>query len=75
MDSRKDCHWTNKSSWRDAEQDDLAHEEGGHGHDSRTGRPPPGRPGGRAGTRTAISLHIYGTDITRTGSSARRYYS
>lgn len=27
------------------------------------------------GTRTAISLHIYGTDITRTGSSARRYYS
>jgi 3-mercaptopropionate dioxygenase len=27
------------------------------------------------GTRTAISLHIYGTDITRTGSSARRYYN
>jgi predicted metal-dependent enzyme (double-stranded beta helix superfamily) len=27
------------------------------------------------GTRTAISLHIYGTDITRIGSSARRYYS
>jgi 3-mercaptopropionate dioxygenase len=27
------------------------------------------------GPRTAISLHIYGTDITRTGSSARRYYS
>jgi predicted metal-dependent enzyme (double-stranded beta helix superfamily) len=26
------------------------------------------------GTRTAISLHIYGTDITRIGSSARRYY-
>jgi len=24
--------------------------------------------------RTAISLHIYGTDITRVGSSARRYY-
>ena len=24
---------------------------------------------------TAISLHIYGTDITRVGSSARRYYS
>lgn len=23
---------------------------------------------------TAISLHIYGTDITRVGSSARRYY-
>jgi hypothetical protein len=23
----------------------------------------------------AISLHIYGSDITRTGSSARRYYS
>ena len=23
---------------------------------------------------TAISIHIYGTDITRTGSSARRYY-
>ena len=27
------------------------------------------------GPRTAISVHIYGTDITRTGSSARRYYS
>jgi 3-mercaptopropionate dioxygenase len=27
------------------------------------------------GTRTAISLHIYCTDITRIGSSARRYYS
>jgi 3-mercaptopropionate dioxygenase len=27
------------------------------------------------GTRTAVSLHIYGTDITRIGSSARRYYS
>ena len=27
------------------------------------------------GTRTAISLHIYGTDITRIGSSARRYYN
>ena len=23
---------------------------------------------------TAISLHIYGTDVTRTGSSVRRYY-
>ena len=23
---------------------------------------------------TAISVHIYGTDITRIGSSARRYY-
>jgi predicted metal-dependent enzyme (double-stranded beta helix superfamily) len=27
------------------------------------------------GHSTAISLHIYGTDITRIGSSARRYYS
>jgi 3-mercaptopropionate dioxygenase len=27
------------------------------------------------GSLTAISLHIYGTDITRTGSSARRFYS
>jgi predicted metal-dependent enzyme (double-stranded beta helix superfamily) len=27
------------------------------------------------GARTAISLHIYGTDITRIGSSARRYYN
>jgi hypothetical protein len=25
--------------------------------------------------KIAISPHIYGTDITRTGSSARRYYS
>jgi 3-mercaptopropionate dioxygenase len=24
---------------------------------------------------TAISIHIYGTDITRVGSSARRYYN
>jgi predicted metal-dependent enzyme (double-stranded beta helix superfamily) len=27
-----------------------------------------------AGTEIAISLHIYGTDLTRVGSSARRYY-
>ncbi|HZC70998.1 MAG TPA: cysteine dioxygenase family protein [Jatrophihabitans sp.] len=27
-----------------------------------------------AGETTAISIHIYGTDISRTGSSARRYY-
>ena len=26
------------------------------------------------GDGTAISLHIYGTDVTRIGSSARRYY-
>jgi predicted metal-dependent enzyme (double-stranded beta helix superfamily) len=26
------------------------------------------------GDTTAISIHIYGTDITRIGSSARRYY-
>ena len=26
------------------------------------------------GEETAISIHVYGTDITRTGSSARRYY-
>ena len=26
------------------------------------------------GDETAISLHIYGTDVTRIGSSARRYY-
>jgi predicted metal-dependent enzyme (double-stranded beta helix superfamily) len=26
------------------------------------------------GQPTAISVHIYGTDITRIGSSARRYY-
>jgi 3-mercaptopropionate dioxygenase len=24
--------------------------------------------------RTAISIHVYGTDVTRIGSSARRYY-
>jgi predicted metal-dependent enzyme (double-stranded beta helix superfamily) len=23
---------------------------------------------------TAISIHVYGTDVTRTGSSVRRYY-
>jgi predicted metal-dependent enzyme (double-stranded beta helix superfamily) len=27
------------------------------------------------GDEIAISLHIYGTDITRVGSSARRYYN
>ena len=26
------------------------------------------------GRETAISIHIYGTDVTRVGSSARRYY-
>ena len=26
------------------------------------------------GDGTAISIHIYGTDVTRVGSSARRYY-
>lgn len=37
---------------------------------------PPGdihRVRNRAST-TAISIHIYGTDVTRTGSSVRRYY-
>ena len=27
------------------------------------------------GNTTAISIHIYGTDVTCTGSSVRRYYS
>jgi 3-mercaptopropionate dioxygenase len=27
-----------------------------------------------AGDRTAISIHIYGTDVSRIGSSVRRYY-
>jgi len=27
-----------------------------------------------SGDETAISIHIYGTDVTRVGSSARRYY-
>jgi predicted metal-dependent enzyme (double-stranded beta helix superfamily) len=26
------------------------------------------------GNTTAISLHVYGTDVTRSGSSVRRYY-
>jgi predicted metal-dependent enzyme (double-stranded beta helix superfamily) len=26
------------------------------------------------GEETAISIHVYGTDVTRTGSSVRRYY-
>jgi predicted metal-dependent enzyme (double-stranded beta helix superfamily) len=26
------------------------------------------------GTETAISIHVYGTDVSRVGSSARRYY-
>jgi predicted metal-dependent enzyme (double-stranded beta helix superfamily) len=28
-----------------------------------------------AGDRTAISIHIYGTDVSRIGSSVRRYYN
>ena len=27
-----------------------------------------------AGPQTAISIHVYGTDVTRSGSSVRRYY-
>ena len=27
-----------------------------------------------SGEETAISIHVYGTDVTRVGSSARRYY-
>jgi predicted metal-dependent enzyme (double-stranded beta helix superfamily) len=41
-----------------------------------SGFAPPGdihRVHNTAGT-TAISIHIYGTDVTRTGSSVRRYY-
>jgi 3-mercaptopropionate dioxygenase len=26
------------------------------------------------GDRTAISIHVYGTDVSRIGTSARRYY-
>ena len=41
-----------------------------------SGFAPPGdihRVHNAAGT-TAISIHIYGTDVTRIGSSVRRYY-
>jgi 3-mercaptopropionate dioxygenase len=27
-----------------------------------------------AGDGTAISIHVYGTDVSRIGTSARRYY-
>ena len=27
-----------------------------------------------SGDRTAISIHVYGTDVSRIGSSVRRYY-
>jgi predicted metal-dependent enzyme (double-stranded beta helix superfamily) len=27
-----------------------------------------------AGDETAISIHVYGTDVSRIGSSVRRYY-
>jgi hypothetical protein len=27
-----------------------------------------------AGDETAISIHVYGTDVSRSGSSVRRYY-
>ena len=28
-----------------------------------------------AGDHTAISIHVYGTDVSRIGSSVRRYYA
>jgi 3-mercaptopropionate dioxygenase len=39
-----------------------------------SGFAPPGDIHRIRNTGTAISLHIYGTDISRVGSSARRYY-
>jgi hypothetical protein len=32
------------------------------------------RVGDPDGYRTAISIHVYGTDVSRIGTSARRYY-
>ncbi|MDP1848660.1 MAG: cysteine dioxygenase family protein [Solirubrobacteraceae bacterium] len=58
----------------DAEQNLVGHSENQVGEVS--GFAPPGdihRVHNR-GETTAISIHIYGTDITRIGSSARRYY-
>jgi 3-mercaptopropionate dioxygenase len=41
-----------------------------------SGFPPPGdiQPVRNAGDGTAISIHVYGTDVSRIGTSARRYY-
>ncbi len=41
-----------------------------------SGFAPPGDIHGvhNTGAETAISIHVYGTDVTRIGSSARRYY-
>jgi predicted metal-dependent enzyme (double-stranded beta helix superfamily) len=65
----------------------VEHEELFDEHLNRTGVSDnrPGEVGGFAppgdihrivntGTETAISLHVYGTDLSRVGSSARRYY-
>jgi 3-mercaptopropionate dioxygenase len=41
-----------------------------------SGFAPPGdiHRGHNVGRQTAISVHIYGTDVSRIGSSVRRYY-
>jgi 3-mercaptopropionate dioxygenase len=43
---------------------------------ARCGFAPPGDIHGvcNAGDRTAISIRVYGTDVSRIGTSARRYY-
>ena len=58
----------------DADLNLIAHNEGTVGEVN--GFAPPGdihRVHNRTDT-TAISIHVYGTDVTRIGSSARRYY-
>src|SRR5688572_29633147 len=58
----------------DAELNPLGHNENEVG--TVSGFAPPGDIHRVRNTRetTAISIHIYGTDVTRLGSTARRYY-
>ncbi len=61
----------------DQEQERLVHVGGST---SRTGEVSGFAPPGdihrvrNVGDRTAISIHVYGTDVSRIGSSVRRYY-
>ena len=59
----------------DADLNLIGHNENPVGHVS--GFAPPGdiHRVHNTGETTAISIHIYGTDLTRIGSSVRRYYN
>ena len=45
-----------------------------HAETTRSGDIPEHWPKQRLCSKRAISIHVYGTDVTRVGSSVRRYY-